>query len=363
MMGVFFKKICPVSRARFLELERRVEDVEKRMIVDSGYWDPLWYVRTYGHDLTQSQALDHWYRVGWRKGENPSPRFDVTFYSKHAPKDRNPLLSYLNPWDVLPFQPRKGNAPAGDDADRRVAAYLAARKTAGHRPRGVIYTCITNGYDDLWDIFVYGHVAMEWDYVCFTDDAKLVSEGRVGIWEVRPLAFTELDAGRNNRWHKTHPHVLFPDVCESVYIDANIDILSPALFDDIARIGGEFVLPRHFNNQCIYSEFRDVLRRGIDDRETVERQCRMIEESGMPRNYGHAENNVLYRRHNEPGIVELDEEWWRMIRDHSKRDQLSLSWLFWRRGWRIEDMMFENTRLRPRDFFVFGHRGGEIKGS
>ena len=351
-----------VSERRFRSLEQRVESIEKRMIVDSGLWDPLWYVRTYGHDLTRAEALDHWYHVGWRKGENPSPRFDIAFYSRFAPKDRNPLLCHLNPWDVLPFQPRRGNVPSNPDTDRRIDAYLKAKAT-GRPPRGVIYTCITNGYDDLHDITAYGHIDPNWDYVCFTDDAGLVAEGRVGIWEARPLAFAELDAGRNNRWHKTHPHTLFPDAAESIYIDANIDILSSALFADIDRIGGDFALPRHFNNQCIYAEFRDVLKRGIDDRETVERQRRMVEESGMPRNYGHAENNVLYRRHNEPGIVELDEEWWRIIRDRSKRDQLSLSWLFWRRGWRIEDMTFENTRLRPRDFFVFGHRGGEKRAS
>ena len=343
-----------VQRRRFQDLEGRVADIEKRMIVDSGFWDPLWYVRTYGYDMTRSQALDHWYREGWRKGENPSARFNVSVYAPYAHAGCNPLLVYLNPWWIPPLQPRKGNVPRADSAARS-AKYRAAQ--AGRRPRGVVYTCITGGYDDLHDIAAYGSVDPDWDYVCFTDDAALVAEGRVGIWDVRPLAFAELDSVRNNRWHKTHPHALFPDADESIYIDANIDILSPALFADIARIDGDFVLPRHFNNQCIYAEFRDVLEKGIDDRETVERQRRMVEESGMPRNYGHAENNVLYRRHNQEGIVELDEEWWRMIRDHSKRDQLSLSWLFWRRGWRIEDMMFENTRLRPRDFLVFGHKG------
>jgi len=337
-------------------LTKRVEAIEKRMIVDSGFWDPLWYVRTYGYDMTRSQALDHWYREGWRKGENPSPRFDVTVYAELAAEGENPLLAYLNPWKFPPLQPCRGNPCRRADDDRRVAEYWARR--AERKPRGVIYTCITGGYDDLRDIAVYGHVSPAWDYVCFTDDKDLVGEGRVGIWEVRPLAFSELDLGRNNRWHKTHPHVLFPEMTESVYIDANIDILSPALFDDIDRIGGDFVLPRHFGNQCIYAEFRDVVRAKIDDVSTVERQLKTVQDSGMPRNYGHAENNVLYRRHGAPDIVALDEEWWNMIRDRSRRDQLSLMWLFWKRGWRVEDMTFENTRLRPHDFFVFGHRKG-----
>jgi len=354
-MKGFWERLGLASRRETRELAKRVEAIEKRQIVDSGFWDPLWYVRTYGHDMTRAQALDHWYREGWRKGENPGPRFDVSVYAKYLSEGENPLLAYLNPWKLPPLQPCRGNPHGRWDDARRIADYWAQR--AERKPRGVVYTCITGGYDDLRDIAAYDYIAPEWDYVCFTDDAALVAERRVGIWEVRPLAFSELDLGRNNRWHKLHPHVLFPDMEESVYVDANIDILSPALFDDIDRIGGDFVLPRHFGNQCIYAEFRDVLKFGKDDAATVERQLQAVRDSGMPPNYGHAENNVLYRRHARPDVVALDEEWWRLVRDGSRRDQLSLMWLFWKRGWRVEDRTFENTRLRPRDFLVFGHRG------
>jgi len=355
-MKGLFKRLGLASRRELADLTRRVEAIEKRMIVDSGFWDPLWYVRTYGYEMTRAQALDHWYRTGWRKGENPSARFDVSVYAPYLREGENPLVAYLNPWALPPLQPCRGNPQAPGSDARRIAAYRAQQ--SGRKPRGVVYTCITGGYDDLHDIACYGYVAPEWDYVCFTDDAQLVAERNVGIWDVRPLAFAELDLGRNNRWHKTHPHVLFPEAEESVYIDANIDILSPGLFADIDRIDGDFVLPRHFSNQCVYSEFADVIRQGKDDVATVERQLQAVRDSGMPRNYGHAENNVLYRRHGRPAIVDLDEEWWRLIRDCSRRDQLSLMWLFWQRGWRVEDMTFENTRLRPHDFFVFGHRRG-----
>ena len=354
-MGFLSGMFGLVSGRRLREIERRVESVEKRIIANSGFWDPLWYVRTYGYDLSCPKALDQWYREGWRKGEDPSPRFSVSESLPYVPKGVNPLLAFLNPWEKFPIPPRRGNVPKGPSDVCRVEGYR--RQQLLRRPRGVIYTCVTGGYDDLQGIASYGYIAPEWDYVCVTDDPALVAAGRMGIWDVRPLTFSELDGARNNRWHKTHPHVIFPDAQESIYIDANIDILSPALFADIDRIGGDFVLPRHFKNQCVRSEFADVLKWDLDNRETVERQRRMVEESGMPRNYGQTENNVIYRRHNEPGIVDLDEEWWRMIRDHSKRDQLSLSWLLWRRGWRIEDMTFENTRLRPRDFFVFAHKG------
>ena len=330
----------------------RIEALEKRLILESGLWDPLWYVRTYGHDLTREEALDHWYREGWRKGEDPSPRFTLAYYYPSVYGDENPIIAYLG---KKVFFTAAGNVFRRPDDAARAAAYLARRPS--RRAKGVVYTCVTGGYDDLHEIAVPGHVADDWDYVCFTDDAGLVAEGRVGVWEVRPLAFSELDPTRNNRWHKTHPHVLFPDCAESLYVDANVNVLSPMVFDLAARRNLPFLLPRHFSGQCVWGEYRNVLARGIDDPARVTAELRLLEASGMPRNFGLGENNVLYRRAHEPEIVALDEEWWSLIRDYSKRDQLSLMWLFWKRGWRFEDHSFENTRYLPDDFLVFAHKG------
>lgn len=334
-------------------LQDRVEWIEKRMIRDSGLWNPLWYVRTYGHDMTRSQALDYWYREGWLKGEDPSPLFTVAYYFPRQSENCNPLVSYLEHRRV--FFTAAGNVYRRPDDAVRAAAYLTG--CAGRRAKGVIYTCVTGGYDDLREIAVPGFIAMDWDYVCLTDDAELVREGRIGVWEMRPLAFTELDLTRNNRWHKTHPHVLFPGYAESIYIDANVNVRTPFLLETIRRLDRPLVLPRHFDRQCVYDEYDEVLRFGFDDRARIGRERELLEKSGMPRNYGLAENNILYRRHCEADVVALDEDWWSLIRDYSKRDQLSLMWLFWKRGWKLEEMSFENARLLPDDFLVFAHKG------
>ena len=334
-------------------LTERVEWTEKRMILESGLWDPLWYVRTYGHDLTRTQALDYWYREGWRHGEDPSPFFTVAHYPAAACGGANPIVAYLERRKV--FFTASGNVYKSAADAARAAEYLSAR--VSRRAQGVVYTCVTGGYDDIREIAVPGHVAADWDYVCFTDDEALVRERRVGVWEMRPLVFVELDGTRNNRWHKTHPHELFPEYAESVYVDANVNVRTQYLFDVIRRLDRPFVLPRHFDGQCVYGEYRNVLEQGIDDAERVGRERQLLERSGMPRNFGLGENNILYRRQHEPDIVALDEEWWSLIRDYSRRDQLSLMWLFWKRGWKFEEMAFENARLLADDFLVFAHKG------
>ena len=82
--------------------------------------------------------------------------------------------------------------------------------------KSVVYTCVTNGYDDIAEIAVPSFVNCKWDYVCFTDNPEHIKAGRLGVWKMRPLSYTQLDDTRNNRWHKFHPDLLFPDYAESI---------------------------------------------------------------------------------------------------------------------------------------------------
>ena len=87
-----------------------------------------------------------------------------------------------------------------------------------NKKAGVIYTCITGGYDKLRS---HTHTNPNWDYVCFTDDLSMENPS----WEIRSLFFDKLDNVRKQRWHKLHPHMLFPEYEKSIWIDANINVL------------------------------------------------------------------------------------------------------------------------------------------
>lgn len=82
----------------------------------------------------------------------------------------------------------------------------------------------------------------------------------MGLWKIYPLYFDELDRTKNARWHKTHPHVLFPKVSESIWIDANGDILSSYLFDIIKEKNSSLLVPYHFSRDDIYDECEEVLK-------------------------------------------------------------------------------------------------------
>ena len=132
--------------------------------------------------------------------------------------------------------------------------------------KAVIYTCITGNYDQLNN---HSYIHPDWDYVCFTDDPSIKNRNNAS-WEIKPLVFDEMDNARNNRWHKLHPHILFPEYERSIYADSNINILSNELFDDIniaIKESKNISLGPHYIRNCIYDELDACLKFEKDDPE------------------------------------------------------------------------------------------------
>src|SRR5690606_14433580 len=137
------------------------------------------------------------------------------------------------------------------------------------------------------------YIAEDWDYVCFTDDPELLAKEKEGVWEIRALAATGYAPGQANRWHKMHPHILFVDYEESVYVDGNINIISSYLFDEIGARDVPFLLPRHFARNCVYREIGALLASPRFNAEEKARfaACReFLEAEGFPVGQGLTEN-------------------------------------------------------------------------
>lgn len=226
------------------------------------------------------------------------------------------------------------------------------------RAKKVCYTCIAGRYDDL---ALHAHLEEGFDYVCFTDNPDLLRHGSYGAWQIRPLEFSALDDTRNSRWHKTHPHVLFPDYEESVWLDANILLLDGFLFDEIRKKDGNLLIPRHFARNCIYQEMEAVLLGHRDKKDAVERMRHFLLEERFPAHYGLSEANVIFRRHGEQSVVQIMEEWWGFIEEYSKRDQLSLSYVLWKHGVDVEQISIPNMRFQKAHVRMLAHNAADAR--
>lgn len=326
-------------------------------LLESPLWDEAFYLRHYSQEIHAAKMTpaEHYLQIGWKMGFQPSAYFDGNAYlAKYPPLSSNPLIHFLKHGRFLGYYAFFQNVyPAPQGALER---YLHAKST--RKARHVVYTCVTNDYDDLNEIACPRYTAEDWDYVCFSDNPALVERKTLGVWEVRPLVFTELDGTRNNRWHKTHPHVLFPEYEDSLYVDANINFLTSYVFDRIQEWQADMIQPIHHYRDCLYHESEWISARGLDD-ELLKKQLEIFRSERFPEHFGLFENNVLYRKHHQPEIMAMMEDWWGWIRDYCRRDQVSLMYVLWKHHRNVKALQcLNNSRVDYRNYCIFTHKKG-----
>jgi hypothetical protein len=193
--------------------------------------------------------------------------------------------------------------------------------------RKTVYTCVVDGYDRIGaPLIVEGAT----DYIVFSDDSDLAVPSP---WQLRPILRRERNPRMTARWHKLHPHRLFPESDVSVYIDSNI-LLRAALSPLLARMlaGAPIAVFRHPERDCPYAEAEVVRRHRLDEAAVVTAQVAYYRSKGFAAKGGLHNSGVLLRRHNDPRLVPFHEDWWRQLKVFSHRDQISLDFMLQRHG-------------------------------
>jgi lipopolysaccharide biosynthesis glycosyltransferase len=326
-------------------------------ILHSGFWDEDWYLSRYYDEFNKCRQssggllspLEYYVEIGWRLGHRPSKNFSLTI-NKSLTCD--PVTYFLN---QLRFESYHFDENVWYPDDSEVRNYL--EQQAQRVATKVVYTCITNNYNDLMQPFC---IDPEWDYVCYTDCDSLLKQGRVGVWEIRRVEVEGLDYSRLNRWHKINPHILFPQHKESLYIDGNINIISDYIYRNARSATKPMLFPQHFARNCAYDEMKKLMaspRISIQNKGKLAKQYANYKLAGFPRNLGLSENNVIYRKHHNETVKQVMKQWWEALCDFSSRDQASLSYVLWKNGITLSEITFPNIRINYKDFWIVKHVG------
>lgn len=213
--------------------------------------------------------------------------------------------------------------------------------------RKAIYSAVVGGYDNVVQPSV---IDRSFDYILFTNDTY---EKKIGVWNIRQIPYNNKDKTRIARWVKTHPHILLNDYDYSLWMDANVVIDDCRFFRFLnAIISDNSILATfdHNDRDCIYDEGFQIVALMIDSPISVLKEVIKISSSGYPFHNGLCETNVVLRKHNHHQIVRVDEDWWYMIDNYSKRDQLSFNYVTWKNNTNIK-LIFGNKRnARNHDF-------------
>ena len=190
----------------------------------------------------------------------------------------------------------------------------------------VIYTVVVGGYDEIRQP---AEVDDRFDYVLFSDER--VGE-YVGVWEVRAIPFEGTTPFLLSRYVKCLPAKVLAEYEASLYVDANVRILTSWVYNRFVELVGrgvEWAGVRHPDQQCVYDEMCAIVQlRWVLDSE-VAGWYGKIKNDGFPGKYGLYENNVIFRCHTKT-VERVGELWWWTLEIDCKRDQFSLMYALWR---------------------------------
>ena len=193
------------------------------------------------------------------------------------------------------------------------------------KKKKVVFTCITNRHDPC--VITPSFLNPDWDYICFCDDPKYgpYHSWPSAVWQYAPIPdnIKDLSPAKQARWIKLHPHILFPDYEESLWVDGNAEIIGD-INELVSQEGITFI--RHPYRDCTYREQLSIWKDKKDSPLHTIPQTLKYLEGGLPYNYGLPETGYIYRKHHDPKCIEFMECWWKEILNGSYRDQLSVMW-------------------------------------
>jgi GT2 family glycosyltransferase len=202
----------------------------------------------------------------------------------------------------------------------------------------VIYTCISGDYDSLKNLSFID--TEHFDYVCFTNSNKIKTLD-VYPWKIIDVSNFDIGIIKNDadyvtkfaRFFKTHPHLFFENYEKSIWIDGNINVLGEA--NDFIKLlnNDNFILvPIHPIRNNIYEELKACRSLGKETSENLNKVNRFLINENFPSDTKLVQTGIILRNHNDKKCIFFMNKWWDMIKDYSKRDQLSFNYVFWKYG-------------------------------
>ncbi len=207
----------------------------------------------------------------------------------------------------------------------------------------VIYTAIVGGYDVVRQPLV---VDNRFDYLLFSNDIK---EQRVGVWQIKPIPYSNQIKTKIARWVKTHPEELLSKYKASLWHDANVTITNQCIYNrfiELYKRNTAVASVKHPSWDCVYEELFRVLDFRYESEKMALKWGHELRKRDFPKHAGLIETNLLYRLHLCDDVKEMDALWWNYIEKYSRRDQLSFPLVLKELGMRCDYFLPEGKTVR-----------------
>ena len=177
----------------------------------------------------------------------------------------------------------------------------------------IIYSCITNEYDEIPDHYYDPDVK----YVMFHDGTVV----QRGPWEFVKLD-VDIDCPRRlSAYPKINPHKYFDDGEDTVWIDACYVMTKE--FVELAKSRFPFTILRHPNKFSYYDEMLEGFECSFFGFDQGIELTRILFEDGYNfRQYRSPLGTIIYRTINDE-TIRFGDSWWRYFEAGVNRDQIS----------------------------------------
>lgn len=219
--------------------------------------------------------------------------------------------------------------------------------------RIAVYTALFGKYDKIEAPMVHPENI---DYYIITDIEMPETTGWKIIEPTQYLPRKQLNNIEKNRFFKMLPQVVFSEYDYSIYVDANVLIVSD--LTPMINTMHDFPLAmfRHKNRDCVYEEAEACIKKKKDSKDNLERHIQHLVENGVPKHAGLLEATIIVREHNNELCVKLMSQWWEEFLEFSKRDQLSLRDVLWNNKINLDDVgILGNNLLKCNKFLINSH--------
>lgn len=212
-----------------------------------------------------------------------------------------------------------------------------------------IYTAVVGNYDEIRQPLV---VDSRFDYFLFSNT---ILEKRIGVWQIKPIEYTNPDQIKIARYVKTHPETLLPDYAATLWMDANIQIVDSWVYErsiELYNQGVQLASVKHPERDCIYEEILCLTSIGAETLSNAKKWYQVLADNKYPRHSALFETGLLFRVPSK-SIKEFDECWWQCIENYSRRDQWSFGYVLWKNHVRCDLLMPECEIVRNSAHFHY----------
>ncbi len=223
------------------------------------------------------------------------------------------------------------------------------KSIARNGDRIAVYTGAFGGYDDFFEPMVFPD-NIDYYYISDEEPARQSKYTWMCANDIIPNHI--VSPIKRNRYIKMHPHIIFPEYKYSIYLDANVRVISD-LTDLICNSKSGISVFEHWRRDCLYYEAMTIVNHKRIVPEDAVKQISKYLREGMPLHFGLPELPVIAREHNKVDCVNVMNTWWEEFDNESQRDQLSFPYALWKNNYSLTDVAILGNCIRESKLFKF----------